>query len=98
MPQPLQTDDSDVQALREKIAAAKAPVASFIDRRDHQEALFREQFKIGPLIAEYVKGRYDLVVDSSGKQLSEDAALYHVDTEVPDLTEGILGYLKEKSQ
>lgn len=98
IPQPPPGDDLDIKALREKVAAAKAPVASFIDRRNHQEATLREQFKIDRLVADYVKGRYDLVVDSTEKQLGEDAALYHTGSEVPDITQGIIAYLEERAQ
>ena len=44
------------------------------------------------MIGEYVKDRYDLVVDSSEKVLYRSAG------EVPDITEGIIAFFKEKSK
>lgn len=81
-----------IEELSQKIADAKAPVADIIERRDLQNAKLHEQFQSDKLIAEYVKGRYELVVDSNEK------VLYCTNGEVPDITEGVLAFLREKAK
>lgn len=80
------------EALTKKVAEAKEPVASIVDRRNRQAAQYREQYSVTRLTAEYVKGRYDLVVDSNEKVLYRSAG------EVPDITEGLITFLSEKAK
>jgi hypothetical protein len=82
--------DKEYEASSQKVAEAKAPIAVIVERRSRQEAKYREQYSIQQLIAEYVKDRYDLVLDS------EDKVLYRTAAEVPDITEGIIQFFNER--
>jgi hypothetical protein len=82
--------DKDVEALSQRVAEARAPVAVIVERRSRQAARYRDQYPIDRLVAEYVKDRYELVVDSNEKVLYRSAG------EVPDITEGIIAFLKGK--
>lgn len=84
--------DKDYEALSKRVAEAKAPVAAIVERRSRQAAQYREQYSINPLIGEYVKDRYDLVVDSNEKLLYRSAG------EATDITEGVLAFFKEKTK
>jgi hypothetical protein len=83
--------DSKYEALATKVAEAKAPVAAIVERRSRQAAQYREQYSLDRLVAEYVKGRYDLVVDTNEKPLYRSAG------EVPDITVGVIAFFKEKA-
>ncbi len=82
--------DKDVEALSQRVAEARAPIADIVERRSRQAARFRDQYPVDRLVAEYVKDRYDLVVDSNEKVLYRSAG------EVPDITEGIITFLRRK--
>jgi hypothetical protein len=86
------TADKEYEALSKKVAEAKAPVAAIIDRRERQAAEFRQQYSIERLVAEYVKDRYDLVIDSRDKALFQTAA------ETTDITDGVIALFKEKTR
>lgn len=97
MPQRMgMTDDPaagmDLETLSKKVADAKAPIAEILERRGRQAAEYRAQYSTDQLITEYVGNRYDLVVDTAGKVLFRSAG------EVPDITEGILAFFKEKTR
>jgi hypothetical protein len=84
--------DKEYETLAGKVAEAKAPVAAIVERRNRQAAQYREDYSIDRLIAEYVRDRFDLVVDSNEKVLFRSAG------EVPDITEGIITFFKEKTK
>ena len=88
--------DKDYEALSNRIAEAKAPIADILERRARQASQYRDQYSTDKLIAEYVKGRFDLVVDSSEERFSRSAVLYRTTGEVLDITDGVIKLLKEK--
>ena len=90
--------DKDYEALSQQVAQAKAPVADIVDRRNHQASQYRDQFSIDKLIAEYAKGRFDLIVDSSDEHLSRSAVLYRRTGEVLDLTDALIKLFQEKAK
>jgi hypothetical protein len=84
--------EKEYEAMSKRVAEAKAPVAAIIDRRERQAAEYRQQYSIERLVAEYVKDRYDLVIDSREK------VLYQTAGEVTDITDGIIALFKEKTK
>ena len=92
------TLDESYESLSNRVAAAKAPLADILERRNRQAAQFRAQFSTESLIAEYVKDRFDLIVDSSEERFSRSAVLYSTKGEVLDITDGVLKLFKEKSK
>jgi hypothetical protein len=92
------TSGETYEALSNRVAAARAPIADIIARRGRQESEYRSRFSAEKLIAEYVQGRFDLVVDSSDEHISRSAVLYRTNGEVLDITEGVLQLFKEKTK
>jgi hypothetical protein len=88
--------DESYEVLSNRVAAAKAPLADILDRRSRQASQFRGQFSTESLIAEYVKDRFDLVVDSSDERMSRSAVLYRTNGEVLDITDGVIKLFREK--
>ena len=82
--------DKDYETMARKVAEAKAPIEDIVERRSRQAEQYRNEYSANRLIAEYVKDRYDLVVDSNEKVLFRTAG------EVPDITEGIITLFREK--
>lgn len=97
-PWPSETDAQAEKELRERLAQARAPIAPILDRRDRLAAQFRKQYNAEQLTAEYVKDRFDLVIDSSEMHSSISPVLYRRPGEALDITEGILKLFKEKTQ
>jgi len=85
-------EQKEYDALAQKLADAKVPVADVVDRRDRLAAQYRETYSVERVIGEYVNGRYDVVVDSSQKVLYRSAG------EVPDITEGVITFFKNKQR
>jgi len=92
------TPDKDYGTLSNRVAEAKAPIADIIDRRNRRASEYRDQYSTDKLIAEYVKDRFDLVVDSSDEHFSRSSVLYRTNNEVMDITDGIIKLLKEKTK
>jgi hypothetical protein len=88
---------TDIAALSNRVAEARAPIADIVDRRNRQSSQLREQFSIDKLVAEYAKERFELVVDSSDERFSRSAVLYRKG-EVPDITEGVIKLFQEKAK
>jgi len=88
--------DTDYEALTQKVAEAKAPVADIVERRSRQGMQYYQQYTTEKLVAEYAKDRFDLVVDSSGSAGS--AVLYHSSDEVLDITDGVMKLFKEETK
>ena len=86
--------DKDYEALTQKVAEAKAPIADIIDRRSKQASQYQSQYTTEKMIAEYVKNRFDLVVDSSSPGGS--AVLYRKSDEVLDITDGVIKLFKDE--
>ena len=55
------TPDETFEALSNRVAAARAPIADTIKRRGRQGSDYRSQFSTEKLVAEYVQDRFDLV-------------------------------------
>lgn len=92
------TPDGDYEALSKRVAEAKVPIADIVDRRSRQASQYRDQYSTDKLIAEYVKDRFDLIVDSSDERFSRSAVLYRTTDEVLDITDGIIKLFKEKTK
>jgi hypothetical protein len=90
--------DKEYEALANRVAEAKAPIADILDRRNRLASQYREQFATEKLIAEYAKDRFDLVVDSSDSRFSRSAVLYHKTGEVLDITDGVIRLFNEKAK
>lgn len=92
LPPEATAEDKEYAELVKKVAEAKIPVAAIVDRRNSEAAKLREAYSVERTIAEYVKGRYDIVVDSNQK------VLYRSSGEVPDITEGVITFFKQKQK
>ena len=90
--------DESYEALSNRVTAAKAQIADIVERRSRQASQYRGQFSTESLIAEYAKGRFDLVVDSSDERMSRSAVLYRTNGEVLDITDGVIKLFREKAK
>jgi len=90
--------DKDYQTLSKEVAQAKAPIADILERRGKQASQYREQYSVTKLIAEYVKDRFDLIVDSSEERYSRSGVLFRTNREVLDITDGIIKLFNEKAK
>jgi hypothetical protein len=84
--------------LSRRVAEAKAPIAAIVDRRERQAVQYRNQYSTDKLIAEYLKDRFDLIVDSSDERYSRSAVLYRTTGEVLDITDAVIKLFKEKTK
>jgi hypothetical protein len=87
--------DKEYEALAQKVADAKAPITDILDRRSKQASQYQNQYTTEKLIAEYVKNRFDLIVDSSDERMSRPAVLYRSSGEALDITDGVIKLFKE---
>ena len=90
--------DKNYEALANRVAEAKAPIADILDRRSKQASQYRNSYSADKLVAEFAKDRFDLVVDSSDERSSRSAVLYRKTDEVMDVTEGVIKLFKEKTK
>ena len=90
--------DKNYEALSNRVAEAKAPIADILDRRSKQASQYRNSYSADKLVAEFAKDRFDLVVDSSDERYSRSAVLYRKTDEVMDVTEGVIKLFKEKTK
>jgi hypothetical protein len=90
--------DETYEALSNRVAAARAPIADIVERRAQQASQFRDQFSTENLIEQYVQGRFDLVVDSSDISMSRSPVLYRASGEVLDITDGVIKLFREKTK
>jgi hypothetical protein len=90
--------DEAYLALSNQVAAARAPIAAILERRNKQASQFRAQFSTENLIAEYAQGHFDLVVDSGDERMSRSAVLYRTNGAVLDLTDGIIKLFRNKTK
>ena len=89
--------DKDYQALSEKVEAARTPIAEILQRRTQIYSQVNNQFKPEQLIAEYVKDRFDLVVDASEMSFNSSSVLYSHSGEALDITEGVIKLFRDKT-
>ncbi len=92
-PQP----DQDDESLSEQLERARVPVTDILEHRSQIETQYHNQYKPEDLIAEYVKDRFDIVVDSSQASFSESGVLYSHSGESLDITAGVLKLFKDKT-
>ena len=90
--------NADYILLSNKVVDARAPIAEILERRNQTATKYREQFAVEKLVAEYVGGRFDLVVDSSDSQFSRSPVLYRKSGEALDITDGVIKLLNEKTK
>lgn len=90
--------DENYEALSNRVVVAKESLKDILDRRGRQASQYRSQFSTENLIAEYVKNRFDLVVDSSDERMSRSSVLYRTNGEVLDITDGIIKLFKSKAK
>ena len=91
--------NTDYASLSNQVAEAKAPVADIIDRHARQYSDFINEIKVNDLVAEYAKDKYDLVVDSSDEQYSNQSkVLFRKSGDTTDITDGVMRLLKEKTK
>ncbi|MEN9574265.1 MAG: hypothetical protein RL514_2120 [Verrucomicrobiota bacterium] len=102
LPKPAELEKENAYAeLARRVAEAKAPVDVIVDRRAGLVAKYQHPQFIEQLIADYVKLRehYDLVVDSSqGRMSFFGPVLYHTAGEVPDITEGVIQFFRDREK
>ena len=96
MPGEIPAQDKDLEALNHRLAEARAPIADLLERRSVQAAQFQKQYTVEKLVAEYAKGRFEVVVDSSDSGYGRSPVLYRSADEVLDITAGVLRLFKEK--
>lgn len=85
-------EEAELEALAKRVAEAKAPVAGIVDRRAQIMAQAFKSQLVEELVAEYAKGRFDLVMDK------EEKVLYRTAGEVPDITQGVLKLFRERAK
>ncbi|HXI70635.1 MAG TPA: hypothetical protein VNN22_09815 [Verrucomicrobiae bacterium] len=90
-------EEKEYEALSQKVEAAEILVHDILERRAQLETQYRAQYTPENLVAEYVKDRFDLVVDSSEASFNRSAVLYSHSGEALDITEGVIKLFKEKT-
>lgn len=98
MPRPMGYEtvptDEEYNAMVQKVAEAKAPIADIADRRSSLSEEFMAKFSVDDLIEEYAKGRYDVVIDS----YSRDKLLYNKAGEMSDISDAVVAMVKERAK
>jgi hypothetical protein len=81
--------------LSEKAAAAKIPIAEIIDQRSRESTQLSQKYSVENIVAEYAKGKYDVVVESG---LGSRGVLYAASGDVVDITQSVISYFKDKQK
>ncbi len=86
--------------IANRVAEAKAPVAAIVERRAELTTKYHGSQLLTQLVADYVKQKehYDLVVDTSHDYSSSRSVLYHTAGEVPDITEGVIQFFRDREK
>ena len=81
--------------LAKRVEEAKRPVADVIDRRHRESAQLSQKYSAENIVAEYAKGKYDVVADTSfgGRGL-----LYSSSGDILDITQGVINYFNNKEK
>lgn len=98
---PAPTEEEKTHAdLTRRVAETKAPVAAIVEPRSELSTKYHSPKFLEQLIADHVKQKelYDVVVDSSNDYSYERSVLYRTATEVPDITEGIIQFFRDKEK
>lgn len=99
-PRPPTEEEKAYADLSRRVADAKAPVAAIVERRNALTTKYHSPKFLEQLVAEYVKQKehFDVVVDSSNDYSSSHSVLYRTAGEVPDITEGIIQFFRDKEK
>jgi predicted ATP-dependent endonuclease of OLD family len=88
--------ESEFEAMSNRVEEAKKPIGDILEQRDQMQADYNhEDDTVDQLVAEYVKGQYDLVVDSS---FPNKSVLFSSGANVPDITRGVIKLFKEETK
>lgn len=87
--------DREREELARRVAEAKAPIAAIIERRNQISTRYNTSGFLENLVADFVKGRFDLVVNA-GAHAPERTILYRASVNAPDLTDELLQFLRER--
>lgn len=90
-PVPPLTSNPEFLELRSKVVELSNQLADVLKHRAQLQAHLR--YPLEALVAEYARGRYDLVLDNSQ---GAPYIVLHENVEVPDITEAIIRLLKQK--
>ena len=89
--------NKDYEALSQKVEAAKAPIADILQQRSQLYSKYYGQYKAEKLIAEYVKDRFDLVIDSGEAIYNRSPVLYSQSGEAIDITQAVIKLFNDKT-
>jgi Skp family chaperone for outer membrane proteins len=89
--------NKDYESLSQKVEAAKAPIADILQQRSQLYSKFYGQYKAEKLIAEYVKDRFDLVIDSGEAIYNRSPVLYSQSGEAIDITQAVIKLFNDKT-
>jgi hypothetical protein len=90
--------DKEREELARRVAEAKAPVATIVDRRSQITARYYAGEFLTSLVADHVRGRFDLVVEVDSRYSSDRTILYRASVNAPDITDELLQFLREREQ
>ncbi len=90
--------DAEREELALRVAEAKAPVAAIIDRRSQISMRYNTSDFLEKLVADYVKGRFDLVVNVDSRYSGDRTILYRASVNAPDITDELMLLLREREQ
>ena len=91
-------EEKEYEALTKRVAEVKAPVAALIERRAQITAKYYSREFLEQLVADYAKDRFDLVVNFDRMSSYDKPVLYRSTGEVPDITEGIIKFFRDKEK
>jgi hypothetical protein len=87
------------EELARRVAEAKVPVATIVDRRSHITARYNTGDFLERLIADYVKGRFDHVVNAEPRHNSGGRTIFFRTTvAATDITDELLQFFREREQ
>jgi hypothetical protein len=85
----------DYDELTKKVEEAKLPIADVIDKRARESMKLNQKYSVESIVAEYAKGKYDLVVDSG---YGGRGYLYSSSGDVVDITQSVINYFNDKQK
>lgn len=96
VPEEPTADQKEYNELAKKVEEAKTPVADIIDKRYRDSMQLNQKYSVENIVAEYAKGKYDVVVDSGFGGGSK--VLYSNSGDVVDITQSVIAYFKDKQK
>jgi hypothetical protein len=94
-PEELTALQKEYNELSKKVAEAKQPIADIIDRRNRESMQLNQKYSVENIVAEYAKGKYDIVVESS---YGGRGVLYSSSGDILDITQSVINYFKDKQK